>query len=546
MPILSPINFFKGASSLLKSLVANYEMTEAYGTRFDSTLGANHLTTATATAPGSVLTSAPGLQTYSASFSQAFNNSLSRASTTDLQGGGGISFTLEAWFFGNLVDDTLIAKHSGSTNEYFLFSSGGNLIMRVYTTVTNYDAGVPNPSVAAWHHVLGWFDAGANTVNIQVDGGAIVTTPTTGTITSGNSQFVVGNFQGGGLLWNGRIGPVRKFNAVLNVGERAFLFNGGNGAAWPFSSVLGPASTLQFAAFPILVRLVSGLSILYWNRGDGHSLNSAVVEQQSSSDFVAWTRGPNLESGAHSSITAATQIANGNILRFRAVGLTPSIANSVYVSADNGSSWDGGTSIPDALSDWMFTYGRPYQLAGGRILLPAYGANSGESMRAILLYSDDNGATWALLSTIAYDGTATLDYNETSIINTGGNNWLAVVRADLFNTQTTQNFRYATSADNGATWSALSDIGFDGNAPELVYGGADLFMFYRNRTSTRTSYRKSVDNGANWGAEVIVYQDTEADCAYPSAVYDGTNICLAYYRTSGLSVNVWKKAAASM
>lgn len=536
-------------SPLLTGLLADYEGLETNGTFIDATERGNDLTVIQATAPGSVLSASPGIQSYSRSFTAAFSNTARHADNADLRFNTG-DFTLEAWIWrsgggpgGQIV---VVKSDAGPLNDFVVYISGGAIRAGLYTdTAPNYfEATRPLPSTLAWHQVLVDYNAATNTLSIAVDNGAAGTVAILGNINATASPFVIGGYTNATFQWDGKICPVRKWDRLLDAGEKSDLFNIGKSLVYPFSMTPASYNPRQFAGFPHVLRLSSGDMRVYESHGENHTLDNSVIRQTSTAAFVSFTREPDLEMGQSLITATALELANGDILRGIREGF-PTFTNYFKRSLDGGATWGAAIPIANPFTEFLLFYGRLKQTAGGRLLSTLYGQNLLQRNRSALFYSDDDGDTWALLVTIAYDNV--LQYNETCIVNTGGDNWLAVIRTDddTF-ANPAINARYATSADNGTTWSALSDIGFSLHSPELVYGGSDLFLFYRNFGSTRTSYRKSVDNGATWGAEVIVLQDVSADCAYPSAVYDGTNICLAYYRTDGTSVNFWKKSAATM
>lgn len=536
-------------SPFLTGLLADYEGLETNGTFIDATGRGNDLTVIQATAPGSVLSAAPGIQSYSRSYTAAFGNTARRADNPDLRFNTG-DFTLEAWIWrsgggpgGQIV---VVKSDAGPLNDFVLYTSGGAIRAGLYTdTAPNYfEATRPLPSTLAWHQVLVDYNATTNTLSIAVDNGVAGTVAVVGNINGTAAPFVIGGYINATFQWDGRICPVRKWDVLFDASAKSDLYNSGFALMHPFSTAPTSANPRQYSGFPHVLRLASGLIRIYEVHAENHTLDNSIVRQMSTSDFAAFARGDNLETGQSVLTETALELANGDVLRGIREGF-PTFTNYFKRSIDGGDTWGAAIPVANPLTDFIILYGRLRQTAGGRLLTTVYGQNLGERNRSTLFYSDDDGDTWDLLSTIAYDNI--LQYNETCIVSTGGDNWLAVIRADDDSfANPAINARYATSADNGATWSALADIGFSLHSPELVYGGTDLFLFYRNFGSTRTSYRKSVDNGVTWGAEVIVLQDVSADCAYPSAVYDGVNICLAYYRTVGTSVNVWKKSAATM
>lgn len=165
-------------ASLLIDLVAYWNLDEESGTRFDS-VGSNHLT------DNNTVTSAAGILNGAAQFTAANNEYLSIADNPTLSTGD-IDFTIAAWVSldsRGIPHD--IASHwdfpSGAPNkswalEYevgedrlrFIVSDDG-LTDTSLIEANSFGA----PLLSTPHFVIGWHDALNDTINIQVDNGAV-------------------------------------------------------------------------------------------------------------------------------------------------------------------------------------------------------------------------------------------------------------------------------------------------------------------------------------------------------------------------------------
>ncbi len=223
-----------GPSSLLISLISYWNLDEVSGARADS-VGGNTLT------DNNTVTQNPGKVAGAAQFTAANSESLSCASNASLQTGD-IDFTIAGWMYidslgvnrtlagktgGTQASDEFILDYSPSL-AHFRFVIGGT----AYVTVTPSDVGIP--SLATWYFLVGWHDSVANTVNIQVNGGA-VTSVSTGVNTplAGAGAFRLGVYNTAPFM-DGRIDETGFWKRVLTAGERAAAFNSGNGVTYPF------------------------------------------------------------------------------------------------------------------------------------------------------------------------------------------------------------------------------------------------------------------------------------------------------------------------
>lgn len=200
------------------------------------------------------------------------------------------------------------------------------------------------------------------------------------------------------------------------------------------------------------------------------------------------------------------------------------------------------TSTPSV--DGYAVWSRP-KVAGTKLYRTGYKL-VGTVNESALLESSDNGLTWAFKSKIGVLAGKSL--NETDIVNTGGNNWLAIMRED---TGLYDNMYQSKSTDNGVTWSTPTVLDFkliNGRQPNLTklsdgsivlgtgdrtgisgYAGSAGDVVYGVDTTGITIFR-STDNGATWSFRTRISPIYSTDGGQPYVVDLGSsNVFIAWY-----------------
>lgn len=240
------------SQTLLTGLRSMWRMEEASGTRADS-MGVNDLT------DNNTVTSATGKVGTAADFESTNSESLSRtaASCVGLAASGRQSFTIAAWVqlesLGGGNYRGIVTKQTATVVEYEfglgttdvlefgMEDSGGN-----NGTVVQWSSAA---STATWYFVVAWYDAVAQTINIQVNNGTAQSQSFTfEPALNGTGDFYIGSTAPFNLPWDGLIDQVMFYNRTLSSAERSALYNSGNGRDF---SDLG---TLHFE--PIDVRVL--------------------------------------------------------------------------------------------------------------------------------------------------------------------------------------------------------------------------------------------------------------------------------------------------
>lgn len=136
-------------------------------------------------------------------------------------------------------------------------------------------------------------------------------------------------------------------------------------------------------------------------------------------------------------------------------------ATAVYVSpiivkysGDDGVTWNEATVTPPVTSPTLTFWNILDQVEvcdNGDLVITMYAASGSSLYNVYVMRSSDNGLNWTFnlitTSTTAYK-------NESSIINLGGGNMLAVVRVELIDTGFFKH-EFFSSSDHGVSWSSL-------------------------------------------------------------------------------------------
>lgn len=238
------------------SLIAYYKLDEASGTRVDS-VGSNDLT------DNNTVTQAAGKVGNAGQFTAANIEYLSLADNADMSTGD-IDFTIACWVY----MDSKPGK-AGIAGKYELNDSSlreWNMNFRqgavdrfeftIYKT-DNTSVGVRAnnfgaPSTGTWYFIVAWHDSVANTINMQVDNGAIDSTTTAGLLISDTAAtFGVGardvsGASAGDSPWDGRIDEFGFWKKVLSSEEKTDLYNKGRGNTLDTSATCVPRSKKSF------------------------------------------------------------------------------------------------------------------------------------------------------------------------------------------------------------------------------------------------------------------------------------------------------------
>ena len=306
-----------------------------------------------------------------------------------------------------------------------------------------------------------------------------------------------------------------------------------------FIYVCQDAGAGGYEAFPDVCRLKDGRLFCVFYAGYGHVAlpNEALPKGgrvsgcYSSDEGKTWTPAVTVyDSPDDDRDPSIAQLRDGRLLctffslRAKQGGGYDGLGSFVIESSDAGKSW----SAPRQLSATYYCSAPVRELADGTLVLGLYTENEKDSYGAVIR-STDGGKTWGPVIDIN-NGGLRLDA-ETDVI--------ALKDGRLYAAQRTQkeSMRFATSKDEGLTWTVSQPMGFPGHAPYLYRAPGDIIVCAHR--SPNTSLHYSLDECATWSDGVKV---DEVGGAYPSmaGLNDGSVLIVYYEEGAGSSIRARK------
>lgn len=238
--------------SLLASLVSYWPLDEASGTRADAH-ASNHLT------DNNTVGSAAGRVGLAADFEAANMEWLHVPDNASLSVGD-IDFTACGRFQlesltalrpvigqynaggANQRSWVVQCSHNTGKAEAIVSSNGTDA-----TTLSHPDA----LTLGAWYFVAFWHDAIANTINVQLNNGAVASQAYASGVHNGTGPFAVGGrYFASGIAeyFDGLIDGCAVWKRAQTAAERSWLYNGGSGRAYADLPGYGSAAALLHLA----------------------------------------------------------------------------------------------------------------------------------------------------------------------------------------------------------------------------------------------------------------------------------------------------------
>jgi hypothetical protein len=301
----------------------------------------------------------------------------------------------------------------------------------------------------------------------------------------------------------------------------------------PYQIISRGGTAAAYQAFPDVCRLPGGDLVCVFYAGYAHvSLpNDAwprggrICLVRSSDEGRTWSQPQTLFDGEQDDRDPhIAALRDGTLacsfFQYRSVDGKIEFDTCLVASRDGGQTWD---TQPRVLARRCFACSAPVrQLSDGTCLLGVYMANDSTAHGAVLR-STDGGKTWSEPIAIDPDSGVRLDA-ETDVVELADGSLLAALRGDK-----KISMHFATSRDQGRTWSSVKDIGFAGHCPHLTrLSGGEILLAHR---LPRTSLHISRDQGRSWQGP------TEIDSvigAYPSTVELMDRTVLVVYYEEGL------------
>ncbi len=287
-----------------------------------------------------------------------------------------------------------------------------------------------------------------------------------------------------------------------------------------------------YQAFSDVCRLPSGDLACVFYAGYGHvSLPNAewprggrICLVQSSDEGRTWSPprvlfdGPQDDRDPHiAALRDGTLVCS--FFQYRSVNGKIELDTCLVESRDGGRSWQ---TEPRVLAANRWAVSAPVrELPDGTRLLGVYTADDSTAYGAVLR-STDGGKTWSEPVAIDPKSGVRLDA-ETDVLRLPDGTIFAALRGDG-----KVNMHFATSTDQGITWSKVKDSGFLGHCPHLTrLSTGEILLTHRQPA---TSLHISRDNAKSWQGPIEI--DSVVG-AYPSTVELKDHTVLVVYYEEG-------------
>jgi sialidase-1 len=201
----------------------------------------------------------------------------------------------------------------------------------------------------------------------------------------------------------------------------------------------------------------------------------------------------------------------------------------IAYSRDGGETWDStAQTLTDPADNWYCS--APVRvLPSGTWMLGVYRADPPVPAHGGVLRSTDQGKTWSTPIPIGRYSDVPLDA-ETDVIGLKNGTIYAALRC----TKADEGMRYATSTDDGKSWSPVEDAGFHGEAPYLYRMKSGAILLGVRRRPDTVLY-VSRDETKTWKGP---YQIDNVLGAYPAIVELKDGSALVVYYTEGKASEV--------
>jgi hypothetical protein len=292
----------------------------------------------------------------------------------------------------------------------------------------------------------------------------------------------------------------------------------------------------QYLAFPYAIKIGASLIGIY-SDGDAHASSDKQVMIRSDDGGLSWDSVDFYVAavGSFDFSLLTDLLSPGQTAVFKV--WTVKNTAGVFSATANPAVVYGGLTYA--------LWSRAVDGPSGKLYRTGYATNGADTQTA-LFESSDGGTTWTGKA-VMFSGAGKL-YNEADLVNTSGSNWLAFVRED---SGASNPIYSATSADDGATWSAptlLTVTSINGRQPNLTklsdgsiilatgdrsggsgYGGSAGDQVAGFDTTGITVFR-STDNGSTWSFRTRLAPISSTDGGQPMVVETTAGrICCVYY-----------------
>lgn len=292
--------------------------------------------------------------------------------------------------------------------------------------------------------------------------------------------------------------------------------------------------------FPVLLKLATGNLAVFYKQATSHDYDadSVVLMRTSTDNGATWSAASTVATDD----TYDVQVGGGVVLSTGRVVLALCLnsispaepmgdSTRIIYSDDNCASWSSPYTVDTDFSDWdHMTGGNIVELDDGTLRMVIFGADSGDSYQSAQIYaSDDEGETWGDAVLIGDGETDGRKYQEPNLVLLQNGQLMVLLRSDQ-TTLADSRFYTSYSDDDGATWSAKTEVFAATGAPRIIQLSDGILMcIYRDVSDKQADYRISRDNGETWEDPVSFSTGASDLMAYASmAEYDPGVIGIAW------------------
>ena len=295
---------------------------------------------------------------------------------------------------------------------------------------------------------------------------------------------------------------------------------------------------------PGFARLADGRLLTAYFVGSGAGLDGSIVTRTSSNNGVSWSSATTILTPAAShtySEPNLTVLSNGTILLSVRYGTNDGVTNDVEViqgtvNGDLSITWATPVTIASTFgAGKVVSTSYILSLANGQLMLGLY--NNAES-KIDVIFSSDSGQTWGSESNVVTNSGSN-SFNESNYVQLSNGTIVGVLRND--GSGGTEGYWVTKSTDNGATWSAPTQIFASpavttpGRPALSITPSGAIFMMARFAapgSGVGTGYTYSTDGGTTWSTPTLLYTAVNGASygmyTYAQGFYDSTTASLLY------------------
>jgi hypothetical protein len=502
-----------------------------------------------------------------AGFDVTKNQSLEIVSNSTLQAGN-IDFSIAAWIRPTTISipHSILSKSSGTMGmggrEYSLIlhqSNSFRFAIREGNNSTDYLISTPVLSLSAgsWYFVVAWHDSINDTINIQVNNGAIFSTSHALGIYAANNPLLVGREGSIYNYANAALDSVFTIKKVLSADERTWLYNAGAGRVYSDIGIAGTDGANLKTNLVSWWDLDEESGIRYDSHGTNHltPVTTIATDQQQITSNATINYGDGTIQRVSQSFVATKSLLDRIGFRKDANVGTPTFDTTITIETDNAGN-PSGTAVATATDQTNTSWNILPNNTNRAVLFPAQiPLTVGATYHIVFTPSaQGDGSNYRTIRTNSAGG-----YADGSIKTFDGTSWSSALSTDIYFTTgfTITSPTFAAGIAAGQARDGNYARGFDGvddrlnlvSNSDFVLSPGDSFEvngWYYVSSSTGVPAIFSKGNGGNTGGEYVLYLTvgTGIHTVYFS-IRNSTNTASKTAQIASIPNNSWINYSAS-